>query len=46
MMKMIKEDYQIKQEIYTETYLKKKKMKIENMEERDTIICLEKRNKS
>ena len=34
-----------KQEINTETYLKKKKIKRENMEKTDTIICLKKRNK-
>ena len=31
-----------KQEINTETYLKKKKIKRENMEKTDTIICLKK----
>ena len=35
-----------KPEINTETYLRKKKIKRENMEERDTIICLKKRNKN
>ena len=35
-----------KTEINTETYLRKKKIKRENMEERDTIICLKKRNKN
>ena len=39
---MIKRD---KQEISTETYLKKKKTKKENMEKTDTIISLKKRNK-
>ena len=33
------------QEINTEIYRKKKKMKSENMEEIDIIICLKKRNK-
>ena len=31
-MKMIKRDYESKQEINTETYLKKKKIERENME--------------
>ena len=44
-MKMIKRDKKSKQEINTETYLKKKKIKRENMEKTDTIICLKKRNK-
>ena len=35
-----------KQEINAETYLKKMKIKRENMEETDTIICLKKRNKN
>ena len=35
-----------KPEINTETYLRKKKIKRENMEGRDTIICLKKRNKN
>ena len=34
-----------KQEINTETYLKKKKIKRENMEKADIAICLKKRNK-
>ena len=41
-MKMIKRD---KQEISTETYLKKTKIKKEDMEKADTIICLKKRKK-
>ena len=41
-MKMIKRD---KQEISTETYMKKTKTKKENTEKTDTIICLKKRNK-
>ena len=41
-MKMIKRD---KQEISTETYLKKTKTKKEDMEKADTIICLKKRKK-
>ena len=40
-----KKDYESKQEINTETYLKKKKTKRENMEKTDIIICLKKRNK-
>ena len=39
-MKMIKKDIESKQAINTETYLKKKKMKSENMEETDIIIYL------
>ena len=35
-----------KQEINTETYLKKEKAKRENMENTDVIICLKKRNKN
>ena len=41
-MKMIKRG---KQEISTETYLKKTKTKKEDMEKADTIICLKKRKK-
>ena len=44
-MKMIKRDKKSKQEINTETYLKKKKIKRENMEKTDIAICLKKRNK-
>ena len=40
-----KERLRGKQEINTETYLKKKKTKKENMEKTDTIICLKKKNK-
>ena len=43
-MKMIKKDQESKQEINTETYLKKK-IKKDNMEKTNTIICLKKRNK-
>ena len=43
---MMKKDEESKQEINTETYLKKAKLKREKMEERDTIICLKKRNKN
>ena len=43
-MKMIKKDQESKQEINTETYLKKK-IKKDNMEKANTIICLKKRNK-
>ena len=42
---MIKKDQESKQEINTEIYLKKIKVKGENTEETDTIICLKKRNK-
>ena len=41
----MKKDEESKQEINKEIYLKKKKMKSENMEETDIIICLEKKNK-
>ena len=34
------------QEINTEIHLKKKKIKRENMEKTDTIICLRKNNES
>ena len=44
-MKMIKKDQGCKQEINTETYLKKKKIKKYNMEKVDISICLKKRNK-
>ena len=37
-MKMIKRDKKSKQEINTETYLKKKKIKRENTEEIDTTM--------
>ena len=33
-------------EINTETYLKKKKIKREDLEKRDTIKCLKKKNKN
>ena len=36
-MKMTNKDWKSKQEINTEIYLKKKKMKIVNMEEIDTM---------
>ena len=42
-MKMIKKYYESKQEINTETYLEKKKMKKENMEKTDTTICQKKK---
>ena len=45
-MKLIKKDQEIKQEINTEIDLKKKKTKKENMEETDIIKCLKKRNKN
>ena len=44
-MKMIKRDQENRQEINIETYLKKKKIKKENMEKIDTSICLKKRKK-
>ena len=44
-MKMIKRDKKSKQEINTETYLKKKKIKRENMEKTDIAIFLKKKNK-
>ena len=45
-MKMIKKCLESKQEINIEIYLKKKKIKIYNMEKIDTAICLNKRNKN
>ena len=42
---MIQRDEENKQEINTETYLKKKKIKKENMEKIDISICLKKRKK-
>ena len=44
-MKTMKKDYESMQGINTETYLKKKKIKRENMEKTDIIICLKKKNK-
>ena len=44
-MKTIKKDEENKQDINIETYLKKKKIKRENIEETDIIICLKKKNK-
>ena len=43
---MRRKDYESKQDISTEIYLKKKKIKRENMEKKDTIICLQKRSKN
>ena len=40
---MIKQDYEKKQEINIETYLKKKKMKKENAEKIDIKICLKRK---
>ena len=40
---MIKRDWGGKQEINTETYLKKKKIKRENMEKKDTTMSEEKK---
>ena len=45
-MKMIKKDQESKQEINTKIYLKKKKIKRENMEETDIIIYLKKIKKN
>ena len=45
-MKMIKKGLESKQEINIQIYLKKKKIKIYNMEKIDTVICLNKRNKN
>ena len=42
---MIKRDYESKQEINIETYLKKKKIKRENMEKTDIAICLKKKKR-
>ena len=42
-MKTIKKDYEKKQEINVKTYLKKKKIKKENMEKIDITICLKKK---
>ena len=42
---MIKRHYKSKQEVNTETYLKKKKIKRENMGGTDIAICLKKKNK-
>ena len=44
-MKMIKKDSQSKQEINTKTYLKKNKIKKENMGKIDIPICRKKRKK-
>ena len=44
-MKMIKKDKESKQEINTETYLTKKKIKRENMGRIDIAICMKKRKK-
>ena len=44
-MKMIKNDYDRKQEINTETCLKKTKTERENMGKTDTIICQKKNNR-
>ena len=40
-----KKDYESKQEINTETYLKKKKTKREHKGKTDIIICMNKGNK-
>ena len=44
-MKMIKRDQENRQEINTETYLKKKKLKKKNMGKIDIAMCLKKRKK-
>ena len=44
-IKIIKRDQGRKQEINIETYLKKKKIKKENLGRIDIVICLKKRNK-
>ena len=44
-MKTIKKDYWSKQEINAEIYQKKRKMKRENMEKTDIIICLKKKKR-
>ena len=44
-MKIASRDYGGKQEISTETYLKKKKRKRENMGETDIVICLKKKQR-
>ena len=44
-MKVIKKDKESKQEIHTETYLTKKKIKRENMGRIDIAICMKKRKK-
>ena len=44
-MKMIKRDQGGRQEINTEAYLEKKKIKKEDMGRIDMVICLKKRNK-
>ena len=45
-MKIKKKDSKRKQEMNTEVYQKKEKIKRENMEETDIIICLKKINKN
>ena len=45
-MKTIKKDQESKQQINTEIYQKKRKMKKENMEKTDITICLKKINKN
>ena len=45
-MKTIKKGQESKQQVITEIHLKKTKIKRENMEETDTIICLKKRIKN
>ena len=42
---MIKKDEENRQEINIETYLKKKKIKKENMEKTDAALCLKRRKK-
>ena len=45
-MKIKKKDQYSKQKINAEIYLKKLKIKRENMEETDTIICLKKETRT
>ena len=45
-MKIIKRNSENKPEINIETYLKKRKLKKENMGITDILICLKKRNKN
>ena len=45
-VKTIKKDLKSKQEINIEAYLKKRRIKRENMEKIDIIICLKKRSKN
>ena len=44
-MKMMKKEKTIKQEINKKTYQKNKKIKRENKEKTDTIVCLKRKSK-